>query len=281
MLFHLAVVLLMLATVAAFLIIWYFWVKKRMESAFVLDDEQQVLFPFKYFSWILIGLLLITCLTQIHFMRVSSAVHERLAHMSAFYQSRNNCAAKIDELKVMVQNTRKDLNTGFARAAAAGAQARGLEVSSEKSDDPGQPRSAGITESVESRNAKPITVAGGALSRQDRGFEQEAKASTTQAVDEAKSETADESSKAGKGVWAMSLSMEGRVTVDSLRVRKDPEKDGKVVAKLKTGDHVKVTEKRIVDDGMWFRIITPSGKAGWVDFRFLRLQADSRTSPGA
>ena len=39
-----------------------------------------------------------------------------------------------------------------------------------------------------------------------------------------------------------------------------------------SGQEVKVTEKRIVNEGVWFRIVTPSGHAGWVDYRYLKLE---------
>ena len=57
MIFHVAVILLMIVAVAAFLILWYFWVKNRLAHSLALHDEEQVLFPFRYFSWILMGLV--------------------------------------------------------------------------------------------------------------------------------------------------------------------------------------------------------------------------------
>ncbi len=72
-------------------------------------------------------------------------------------------------------------------------------------------------------------------------------------------------------VYSMRLNRNGRTTIDNLRVRKLPVSDAPVVEKLMSGQEVKVTEKRIVNEGVWFRIVTPSGRAGWVDYRYLKL----------
>jgi uncharacterized protein YgiM (DUF1202 family) len=70
---------------------------------------------------------------------------------------------------------------------------------------------------------------------------------------------------------SMDLNLTGRVTADSLRVRKRPGLRGPIIDKLPAGQRVKVTEKRLANESMWYRVITPSGKAGWVDFRYLKL----------
>ncbi len=68
MLLNITVIVLECAAVAAFLILWYFWAKKKLLCSYVLEDDEQILFPFRYFSWILIGIVLVTCLIQIHFL---------------------------------------------------------------------------------------------------------------------------------------------------------------------------------------------------------------------
>jgi uncharacterized protein YgiM (DUF1202 family) len=75
---------------------------------------------------------------------------------------------------------------------------------------------------------------------------------------------------------SMTLDLNGRVITDALRVRKRPASDAVVIDKLGSGEQVKVTEKRVVDRKLWYRVITPSGRAGWVDFRYLELLASSR-----
>ncbi len=75
--------------------------------------------------------------------------------------------------------------------------------------------------------------------------------------------------------FSMRLHRFAHVTVDMLRVRKRPATDAPVLEKLSAGAQVKVTEKRLFKDNMWFRIITPSGRAGWVDFRYVKLGGDA------
>ncbi len=70
----------------------------------------------------------------------------------------------------------------------------------------------------------------------------------------------------------MRLSRVGNVTAETLRVRRQPVSDSPVIESLTAGQKVKVTEKRLIKDTVWFRIVTPSGKAGWVDFRHLKLE---------
>jgi len=281
MIIHLAVIILMLATLGAFLILWYFWVKKKVEASFFLDDEEQVLFPFRYFSWIFIGLVVLTCLAQVHFLRVSAAVHERLAQVAGFHKSQQSCAGAVDELKVMMQGVRKDVNAGFTRLAANAARPPAL---AETLDRPTRFDDAPATAPAKTplRDDLPLGLPKVGKADTASSFAQEARASASEdAVDDRPLEGDTEPKDPAKGVWSMALNMEGKVTTDSLRVRKEPDKSARVVAKLKAGDQVKVTEKRIVDDGMWFRVITPNGRAGWVDFRFLKLQALAQPAQGA
>jgi|GEM_PF-457117 len=281
MIVHLAVIFLMIATLGAFLILWYFWVKKKVEASFFLDDEEQVLFPFRYFSWILIGLVVLTCLAQVHFLRVSASVHERLAHIAGFHKSQQSCAGAVNELKVMVQGVRKDLNAGFTKIAANSPAVPALAETLDKPASIDETPLAPPAKTPPRGDLPPgLPKIGKADTRSS--FAQEARASTSEDMTEIRTtENEAESKDPAKGVWSMSLKMEGKVTADSLRVRQEPEKNSRVVAKLRVGDNVKVTEKRIVDDGMWFRVITPNGRAGWVDFRFLKLHALAQPGQGA
>lgn len=281
MIVHLAVVFLMIATLGAFLTLWYFWVKKKVEASFFLDDEEQVLFPFRYFSWIFIGLMVLTCLAQVHFLRVSASVHERLAQVVGFHKSQQSCAAAVDDLKVMVQAVRRDVNAGLTRIATTQTRPPALAETAEQTTGSDETSIAGPMKAPLRGDLPPGLPK---IGRADAisSFAQEARAPASEdSVEERAVEVDTGPKEASKGVWSMALNMEGRVAVDSLRVRQQPERTAAVVTKLKAGDHVKVTEKRIVDDGMWFRVITPNGRAGWVDFRFLKLQALAQPAQGS
>jgi uncharacterized protein YgiM (DUF1202 family) len=73
----------------------------------------------------------------------------------------------------------------------------------------------------------------------------------------------------------MRLSRVGRVVEDSVPVKKRPTDNSPVVEQLAVGQEVKVTEKRLSRKDLWFRIVTPSGRAGWVDYRSVRLDKNS------
>ncbi len=270
MFFHLTVIFLMLAALAAFLILWYFWVKGKLESSFFLDDEQQLLFPFRSFSWILLGVVLLTSVLQIHFLRVSSVVHEKLASMSFVYKSQSVLDEDVQDLKNMISALRHDLSPQL-RHVTTNAPDRRAET----------PPSSSVRSmtSQQTRGQADHLVAG--LPPAERvavgnGFAQEAKASgDRQARANLSLQSQKGSEPTGKGP-SMTLDLTGRVPIDALRVRKRPKIDAEIVDKLASGEQVKVTEKRIVEERMWYRVIAPSGKAGWVDFRYLELQASSR-----
>ena len=270
MFFHLTVTLLMLAALAAFLLLWYFWVKGKLGNSFFLEDEQQFLFPFRYFSWILLGVVLLTSVMQIHFLRVSSMVHEKLASMAFVYKAQNGLGEDVQDIKSMISALRYDLGPQFRPAETNTSDQR---VAGRQSPPEGSPVS-------QQNRVRPDRAIAG-LGPADRmtsgnGFAQEARSSSYR---QARANPSDESrvrdEATGKGA-SMALDLTGRVTIDALRVRKRPTTGAEVIDKLVSGAQVKVTEKRIVDERMWYRVITPSGKAGWVDFRYLELQASSR-----
>ena len=61
MIIHVLVVALMIVVAAAFLILWYFWVKKRISSVDFNMAQESLLLPFKDFCWVFLGVLLLTC----------------------------------------------------------------------------------------------------------------------------------------------------------------------------------------------------------------------------
>ena len=113
MILHVMIISIQCAAVAAFLILWYFWVKGKLAASAFLEDEDQILFPFRYFSWVLAGVILATCLAQIHFVRVSSVVHERMTGLNDLYSRQENQARSLLELKTMITKVREDMHANF------------------------------------------------------------------------------------------------------------------------------------------------------------------------
>jgi hypothetical protein len=35
---------------------------------------------------------------------------------------------------------------------------------------------------------------------------------------------------------------------------------------------IKITEKKVLGEKVWFRVVTPSGKAGWVELSYIKLE---------
>jgi hypothetical protein len=279
MLFHISVIMLMAAAMAAFLILWYFWVKKKIEGSYFLDDEEQVLFPFRYFSWILLGLVLVTGLAQIHFLRVSAAVHERLAGVSDIYRMNKACAAEMEDLKGMIDGVRTDLNTGLTRISRHDVIDKGLSELSAAPGEWGASASKGgpVTPPVNAARDSEVAVGNpaAALDREAAALKAPKMAAKPAPLSpEAKQKPSDPNK-----IWSMGMNLAGRITADSVRVRKKPDLKAPILGALKLGAEVKVTEKRVVDEEVWFRVITPSGRAGWVDFRFLKLQEASASLP--
>jgi hypothetical protein len=257
MAFQMFVIILQLTAMSAFLILWYFWIKRRMEASLLLEEEHQVLFPFKYFSWIFIGLVVLTSLVQIHFVRVSSSIHERMAAIVGFYKKHEQNAKTVEEIKATLDLLKADLDNNLKSLRMSKA-----ENALSKMSDTGPEKEFGNQD-------KPPLVALGPTKSTSSAFAKEARASAlrTQEPDRPK---ADDETK----VYSMRLSRSGRAAVDNLRVRKRPEAESEVVDKLNHGQEVKVTEKRLQNDTVWFRIITPTGKAGWVDYKYLKLEGN-------
>jgi hypothetical protein len=269
MLIHILIISLQCAAIASFLILWYFWVKKKLETAYLVEDEREILFPFRYFSWLLIGLVLVTSIAQIHFVRVSSQVHERMAAIAASSKPNPQQARALDELKGMIEKVRRDMESNFkvirAQLPDKQQQARALQTIadvntlSDRSVD-----KEGLLRIEKNKLDSPGNV-----------FAKEAKSSSssvtaTEASDRHKS--LEESSRD----QSMRLSRNGKILKDQVNVRQRPQTDSTAVDRLMTGQQVKVTEKRLDNEGkIWFRIITPSGRAGWIDFRFVKLEGNA------
>jgi hypothetical protein len=263
MLIQLLIIFLQVSIVAAFLILWYFWVRKKMATSLLLDDNEQVLFPFRYFSWIFIGLIVVVSLVTTHFVRVSAAMHERLASFSAVAHKQEQQAKSVEEMKSALEKLRHEMDANFKTLRAQAADQYALMKYIESSGTARLALSRGDKDAVASVQAP---VADPLKNR----FAKEAKAFSA-----AKSLQQD-SEKAGEGkVLSMRLARVGRVVTDKLRVRQRPQADAPVVEQLGAGQEVKVTEKRVMNENMWFKVITPTGKAGWVDFRYLKLEGSA------
>lgn len=264
MTFQFLVIFLQFAALAAFLILWYFWVKKKMEASFLLEEGDRVLFPFKYFSWVLMGLVFVTCLVQIHFIRVSSTVHERMASLIGSCKKQELHARAMDDMKAAIDSLRKDMESNFKNL-----HAQNLDRPPFKSPEPLPP--------AESR-----PIARGPLASihppkaEAQGFAKEAKASSAASpalsvLPQAKEDKQDH----GEAIHTMSLNRMGRAVVDNLLVRQRPRSDAAVIDRITTDQVVKVTEKRLIKETVWFRVVTPSGKAGWVNYRYLKLEGNA------
>jgi len=269
MIVHFFVISTQCAALGAFLILWYFWVKKRIETEASVDDGDQVLFPFRYFSWMLMGLVLVSCLLQIHFIRVSATVHEKLAAMTNFYSNQEQSLRSLDELKITIERLRRDFD----------ANSKGLRSQAVSQRQPS--KTPEMVADLAVANVDQLkTEALASLQvlkdvQKGNSFAKEAKASyATQPATPASREINAPGRGDGK-VYSMRLSRVGRVVEDGLSVKKRPMENSPVVEQLAWGQEVKVTEKRLSNEEMWFRIVTPSGRAGWVDYRRLKLEGNS------
>jgi hypothetical protein len=264
MAFQFLVILLQCAALAAFLILWYFWVKKRMEASFLLEEDAQALFPFKHFSWLLIGLVFVTCLIQIHFVRVSSTVHERMASVVGSFKKHEQHARAIDDMKMSIDKLRKEMELNFKNLRSQNVDQLPFKCPDAPTATDARPAARSPLTSIQPPKSEAAEFA-----REAKASSAGKKPSTAQIkmpenrVDE------------GEAVHSMPLSRTGRVVVDNLRVRKRPQTGAPVVEMITADQSVKVTEKRLINETVWFRVVTPSGKAGWVDYRYLKLEGSA------
>lgn len=266
MILHIIVISILCAAVAAFLILWYFWVKGKLGASAFLEDEDQVLFPFRYFSWILIGVILATCIAQIHFVRVSSTVHERMAGLGGLYARQELQAQSITDLKVLLQKVRTDMHANFQGLRAQIAETTTASNSAQTVQN------GKTTGAPPLRKPTLLSANRSDTDSLDNAFDGEAKASSSKGIAASIAEQ-----RAGPRQTNhepdrfMHLSREGRILTNHLRVRNRPQSTGSVIEKLMSGQQIKVTGKRLRGNRIWYRVVTPTGRAGWVDYRYVKL----------
>ncbi len=261
--YHITLALVQATTLAAFLILWRLWVRKKLTASFLIEDEDRILFPFKYFSWILFGVVLLTSLAQIHFMWVSFKTEKNLAAMKNIYKMTEKHGQTVEETKLLVEKLTRELELNtkavklFSRELPINAKTSKVMTDLRVAQAESVPRTSQIRSS-----------------HGNDSFDQEAKASSRERAS-TESKHKDELA-AGEEPSDISQSMRlnrrGSVVGNGIRVRKSPDESSDVIETLNAGKHVKVTEKRFQKDRVWFRIITPSGRAGWVDFNFVKLE---------
>ncbi len=270
MLLHITVIFLECAAVAAFLILWYFWAKKKLLCSYMLEDDEQILFPFRYFSWILMSIVLGTCLIQMHFVRTSSQLHERLATLTKEYRDQEQSLRSLQGLEAAVDNLRKDLSVLVKEVRTQNLKQLAQIASAASPSVPAQDQTGLADPDM------GATASAAKARREQEDFATEAKTSSLAGAKRpASAGPVRSDDKENPEAFSMRLHRLAQVTVDMLRVRKRPVPDAPVLEKLSAGERVKVTEKRLFKDSMWFRIITPSGRAGWVDFRYVKLGGDA------
>jgi hypothetical protein len=275
--FHIFIIALQLAAIAAFLILWYFWVKRKMGVTYGLDEEENVLFPFRHFSWILIGVVLVTCLVQIHFVRVSASVYQKLVKLTKNVAELKRPAQSPVELQAAISDLRAELKSGFSSLE----EINETQIKLAKIES--RPATVGPAAVGEKQPPKKDTAKRVSKNKISMGFNTEAKASSRSASRpaRAKRKSNTETVKPDYRVYSMNLNLMGKVKASALNVRKRPARHSLIVEKLEKEQVVKVTEKRISGPSMWYRIITPTGRAGWVDYRYLKLERLNTDKIGA
>jgi len=269
MVLHIVIISLQCAAIAAFLLLWYFWTKKKIETSYLLEDEEHILFPFRYFSWLLIGVILATSVAQIHFVRASSVTQEKIAAILAQNKPTAQQNKAVEDLKGLLEKTKRDMDANFknlrAQITDRGLQAKSLQTiadlshSSDKSPD-----KEGFVRSDASR----LDSSSGTFAKEAKAFS--SAGASAGKIEQPKAE-GDEHQE-----YSMRLNRQGKILRDQVRVRQKPSVEATPVDRLMTGQPVKVTEKKLDTDGrIWFRVITPSGRAGWIDWRFVKLEGSN------
>ena len=266
MVIQLTVAALQLTALAVLIILWHFWVKRRLEVPRCPDDAKHALPPLGRLCRLLLGLLFLTCLVQIYLLWGSSTIQEKIASAVTPGKKQTQNIRVINEMKGMIENLRKE-TAGNSKLLHAMKSERGSGVQGGL-QNPSSLRvpTGGLLEGrpqLNSQTGKTGSVEG--------GFAKEAKASSIASGHKAIEKRFETRADASEQIYSMRLNRQGHVVTEKLRVRKRPQQNSEIVEKLLDGQQVKVTEKRLLNDTMWFRVITPSGRAGWVDFRYLTL----------
>jgi hypothetical protein len=265
----------MITTASAFLILWFLWVKKRLDITQSAEGADVRPLPLGHFAWVFLGLIAAVSLAQVHFVRVSALVHERLAEVAELCRAQAARADGLQDIKATVESLRADMSAQTARTSTGGGGPVRAVVSEGASRRVALTRADDHPDDALVSFPPPEESAG-----KQTGFGREAKAFGGAGLSEppaAEREPKPQSDKPPKS-WSMTLSLTGKVTAESLRVRRSPSKDAEIVERLPLGSEVKITEKRLLDADVWFRIVTPSGGAGWVDYRYIRLPTSPKSA---
>jgi hypothetical protein len=253
-----------LSFLAAFVILWRMWIRKKLASSFLIEDEDRFLFPFRYLSWVLGGVVLITGLAQAHFLYVSINDHRETAKLKNLDKKVDEQSRNIDEMKRIVEKLGRDVELNFKALKVFGKDQFNSMKSNRLTNDLRMHGSDPA--SKESSSTKPANIKSASL---QNGFAKEAKASSSSASEDSK---ARDTQIADTG--SMHLSRKGKSIADYLRVRRYPKEEAPVVDRLMSGQPIKVTEKKVSGEKVWFRVITPSGKAGWVEYTYVKLEGE-------
>jgi hypothetical protein len=266
MLIHLTLAALQLAALAVLIILWHFWVKRKLEVPRSPDDPTHALPPFGRLCRLLLGLVFLTGLVQIYLLWESPTIHDKIASATTPGKKQVQNVRVINELKGMIENLKKE-TAGNSRLlhAMKSEQDSGVQGVVQDPDTLRVP-TGGLLEGRARLNSQT-----GKRGSAEGGFAKEAKASSIARGHKAIEKRFETRADASEQIYSMRLNRQGHVITEKLRVRKRPQQNSEVVEKLLDGQQVKVTEKRLLNDTMWFRVVTPSGRAGWVDFRYLTL----------
>jgi len=273
MLLHVIIVALECAALAAFLILWYLVLKKKLQGSFVREAGQRILLRFRYFSWVLIALVLVTCLVQIHFVWLSSQIQEEMTSVNRSMQDQRMSAPALDEIKDQIDKLRRQADSSVK-------ELRALSLTYQRSQMLASVTPTDPSIAQASPQDRQTTSASQAFKKDtEKGaFAKEARASSASRFkDMTVAGLRKGEDQQTREAFSMRLNRMGSVTKSGLRVRKQPSQTSDVVEKLPSGQQVKVTEKRLIGDTVWFRVITPSGIAGWVDYRYLKLEVKADT----
>ncbi len=255
--------IIQIACLVSFLVLWRMWIRKKLATSFLIEDEDRLLFPFRYLSWILGGVVLITALAQAHFLWVTTRESKETSKIKALYAKVEEQGRTVDEMKRIVEKLGRDVELNFKALKVFG------------KDQLNQMRANKLTNDLRLRQndsaakdpgtSKPNSIKSASL---QNPFAQEAKASSASVALSDSTKNVEHNS----DNTSMRLSRKGKATADNLRVRKQPSENSPIVDRLMAGQTIKVTEKKIIGDKIWFRVITPSGRAGWVEYSYVKLE---------
>ncbi len=254
--------IIQIVAMVSFLIVWRMWIRKKLASSFLIEDEDRLLFPFRYLSWVLGGVVLITALAQVHFLWVSAKQSKENSKIQALYAKVEDQNHNLDEMKRIIEKMGRDVELNFKALKVFGRDQLNQMRNNKLTNDLRLRQNESAQKDISA--AKSSTLRSASL---QNPFGQEAKASSSSSV----ADSAKSADHATAETASMRLTRRGKATADNLRVRKQPSEESQIVDRLMAGQTIKITEKKVSGDKIWFRVITPSGKAGWVDYSYIRL----------